>query len=89
MEEFISTLAAVVFVVNSLCLMPQVYHIMNKSSDWWCARLARDVTADGAVGKQGWVPSSFLEKFTKSLSADEEAAYWMCTYSTIACIINN
>ena len=50
---------------------------MNKSSDWWFARLARDIKVDGGVGRQGWVPSSFLEKFSKSLSPDEEAAYWM------------
>ena len=57
---------------------PQVYDITSKSSDWWFARLARDTKPDGAaLGKQGWVPSSFLEKFTKSLSPDEEAAYWI------------
>ena len=59
-----------------------MYDITSKSSDWWFARLARDSKPDGAaLGKQGWVPSSFLEKFTKSLSPDEEAAYWMGMYT--------
>ena len=48
---------------------------MDKSSDWWFARLARDTRADGTVGRQGWVPGSFLEKFTMELSYEEEVAY--------------
>ncbi|CAI8043349.1 Kalirin [Geodia barretti] len=69
----------------------QVYDITSKSSDWWFARLARDTKPDGAaLGKQGWVPSSFLEKFTKSLSPDEEAAYWIaCHHSESNSTTNN
>ena len=58
-----------------------MYDVTNKSSDWWSARLARDVRGEGGVvGKQGWVPSSFLDKFSSSLSPDEEAAYWLGMY---------
>ena len=52
-----------------------MYDVADKSSDWWFARLARDTKADGAVGRQGWVPGSFLDKFTSELSPEEEAAY--------------
>ena len=53
---------------------------MDKSSDWWFACLARDTRADGAVGRQGWVPGSFLDKFTMELSFEEETAYMHGTY---------
>ena len=52
-----------------------MYDVINKSSDWWFARLARDTGTDGKIGRQGWVPSSFLDKFTQSLTPEEETAY--------------
>ncbi len=48
---------------------------MDETSEWWFARLVRDVTPDSErVGSQGWVPSSFLDKFQGSLSLEDEAA---------------
>ena len=65
---------------------------MDKSSDWWFARLVRDTTADGVVGRQGWVSGSFLAHFTGELSPEEEASlmagtvdilYIACMYSML------
>ncbi len=48
---------------------------MDETSEWWFARLVRDVTPDSErVGTQGWVPSSFLDKFQGSLSLEDEEA---------------
>lgn len=52
----------------------QIYDVIDQSSDWWFARLVRDVTPDGMLGKQGWVAGSFLDKFSSELSFAEEAA---------------
>ena len=62
----------------------QVYDIINKSSGWWLARLVRDMRGGkAAIGQQGWVPGTFLDKFSQSLSHEEEAAYWRGIYIMI------
>ena len=51
----------------------QIYDVIDNKSDWWWARLVRDLTSDGdSVCQQGWVPGSFLEKYSGSLTADEQ-----------------
>lgn len=45
----------------------QVYEILSKVSDWWKARLVLDMINPDAVGKEGWVAPSFLDRYTGSL----------------------
>lgn len=53
----------------------QIYDVLDSSSDWWLARLIKDVgTEGGRVCEQGWVPGSFLDKYEGKLSSEEEAA---------------
>jgi hypothetical protein len=50
----------------------QIYDIIENKSDWWWARLVRDLTKGSKdICRQGWVPGSFLEKYGGSLTADE------------------
>jgi len=51
----------------------QIFDVLDSSSDWWLARLIRDVTSGSElIAEQGWVPGSFLDRFTGSLSSEEE-----------------
>ena len=50
----------------------QIYDIIENKSDWWWARLVRDLTASGEICQQGWVPGSFMEKYEGSLTVDEQ-----------------
>lgn len=53
----------------------QVFDVMDSSSDWWLARLVRDVPPHTrGFCEQGWVPGSFLEPYEGVLGAEEEAA---------------
>jgi len=55
----------------------QVYDVIDGASDWWLARLVRDVPSspgDTQLGQKGWVSGSFLDKFDGELSMEEEAA---------------
>ena len=51
----------------------QIYDVIESKSDWWWARLVRDLTASAELCQQGWVPGSFLEKYRGSLTADEQS----------------
>ena len=56
----------------------QVYDIIDSASDWWFARLVRDITPSPGgtrIAQQGWVPGSFLDKFEGELSTEEESAF--------------
>lgn len=51
----------------------QIYDVIENKSDWWWARLVRDLTEMSEnICQQGWVPGSFLEKYEGSLTADEQ-----------------
>ena len=51
----------------------QIYDILENKSDWWWARLVRDLTKESEhICQQGWVPGSFLEKYGGSLTTDEQ-----------------
>ena len=51
----------------------QIYDIIENKSDWWWARLVRDLTKQSEhICQQGWVPGSFLEKYEGSLTANEQ-----------------
>ena len=51
----------------------QIYDVIENKSDWWWARLVRDLTTlSENICQQGWVPGSFLEKYEGSLTADEQ-----------------
>ena len=51
----------------------QIYDIIESKSDWWWARLVRDLPKGSeGICQQGWVPGSFLEKYGGTLSADEK-----------------
>ena len=51
----------------------QIYDIIERKSDWWWARLVRDLPKGSeGICQQGWVPGSFLEKYGGTLSADEK-----------------
>ena len=53
----------------------QIYDIIDHKSDWWWARLVRDLTSESElVCEQGWVPGSFMEKYKGSLLTDEQNA---------------
>ena len=71
----------------------QIYDIIEKKSDWWWARLVRDLPKGSeGICQQGWVPGSFLEKYGGTLSADEKTKInsseymimhvwrWVCLY---------
>ena len=65
----------------------QIYDIIENKSDWWWARLVRDLTRQSdRICQQGWVPGSFLEKFEGSLTADEQTNIDSSEY-TIAVIV--
>ena len=51
----------------------QIYDVVESKSDWWWARLVRDLTASAELCQQGWVPGSFLEKYGGSLTTDEQS----------------
>ena len=56
----------------------QVYDIIDSASDWWFARLVRDITPSPGgtrIAQQGWVPGSFLDKFEGELTTEEETAF--------------
>ena len=56
----------------------QVYDIIDSASDWWFARLVRDITPSPGgtrIAQQGWVPGSFLDKFEGELSTEQESAF--------------
>jgi len=50
----------------------QVYEIINKTSDWWQARLVLDMVNPDSVGKEGWVAPSFLNRFTGNLEEQRQ-----------------
>ena len=53
----------------------QIYDVLDSSSDWWLARLVRDVIpAQGVFCEQGWVPGSFLDRYEWQLGKEEEAS---------------
>ena len=50
----------------------------------------RGVSPDNKrVGMQGWVPSSFLEKFTESLSFEEEEILQLLDCKLIVKVVTN
>ena len=52
----------------------QIYDIIDSSSDWWLARLVRDVMPNKhSFCEQGWVPGSFLDRYEGHLGKTEEA----------------
>ena len=56
----------------------QVYDIIDSASDWWFARLVKDITPSPGgtrIAQQGWVPGSFLDKFEGELTTEEETAF--------------
>ena len=56
-------------------LKGQIFDVMDSSSDWWLARLVRDITPKSLkFYEQGWVPGSFLDRFDGHLGREEEAA---------------
>ncbi len=52
----------------------QIFDVIDGSSDWWLARLVRDVEPSDSrrLCEQGWVPGSFLDKYEGKLGVDEE-----------------
>lgn len=51
----------------------QIYDVIDNKSDWWWARLVRDLTSQSdSICQTGWVPSSFLVKFDGFLTAEEQ-----------------
>ena len=54
----------------------QIFDVMDSSSDWWLARLVRDVEPGSGRSfcEQGWVPGSFLDRYEGQLGKEEEAA---------------
>lgn len=62
----------------------QIYDIIENKSDWWWARLVRDLTKQSDhICQQGWVPGSFLEKYEGSLTADEQTNVNTSEYVTV------
>jgi hypothetical protein len=52
----------------------QIYDVMDSNSDWWLARLVRDIQPNSEhFCEQGWVPGSFLDRYGGHLSPEEEA----------------
>ena len=61
----------------------QIYDVIDNKSDWWWARLVRDLTASSEnICRQGWVPGSFMEKYKGTLTADEQASINTSEYET-------
>ncbi len=55
----------------------QVFDVLDSSSDWWLARLVRDVIPKSPqICEQGWVPGSFLDKYEGGLTKEEEDFIW-------------
>ena len=53
----------------------QIFDVLDNHSDWWLARLVRDVEPyEGKFCQQGWVPGSFLDRYEGQLEREEEAA---------------
>lgn len=51
----------------------QIFDVMDSTSDWWLARLVRDVLPNSPkFCEQGWIPGSFLDKFEGILGREEE-----------------
>ncbi len=51
----------------------QIYDVLDSGSDWWLARLIKDVDGGrGMVCEQGWVPGSFLDKYEGTLTTEEQ-----------------
>ncbi len=62
--------------------MGQIFDVIDGSSDWWLARLVRDVEPS-RLCKQGWVPGSFLDKYEGKLgvprvSEEKPASFRRC-----------
>lgn len=52
----------------------QIFDVIDNSSDWWLARLVRDVMPNKhTLCEQGWVPGSFLDRYSGQLDKTEEA----------------
>ena len=53
----------------------QIYDVIESASDWWLARLVRDVVpGSDKFCQQGWIPGSFMDKYEGSLSPEEESS---------------
>lgn len=50
----------------------QVYEVLDKTSDWWKARLVFDMINLNLLGNEGWVAPSFLDRFTGDLEEHKQ-----------------
>ncbi len=63
----------------------QIYDVMDSNSDWWLARLVRDLEPHSQhFCEQGWVPGSFLDRYQGHLAPDEETAGTVCVCAMTA-----